>query len=91
MKESQCEPVAIQAYELRKKVADLLRDVVGFETVAETHRHELRVEELEWLHRVAENMNHRLKPSLDNLDQVRWTLDKEKGGNCGGQLEEDST
>lgn len=37
-------------------------------------------DELKWLDRVHTNMLRRILPTLDNLDQVRWTLDQERGG-----------
>jgi len=37
-------------------------------------------DELAWLDRVHTNMVRRILPILDNLDQVRWTLDKKQGG-----------
>jgi hypothetical protein len=37
-------------------------------------------DELAWLDRIHTNIMRRILPSLDNLDQVRWTLDKERGG-----------
>ena len=37
-------------------------------------------DELAWLDRVHTNALRRILPILDNLDQVRWTLDKKQGG-----------
>lgn len=47
--------------------------------------------ELGWLDRVHTNVLRFIPPAIDNLDQVRWTLDKEKGGDDHGRLKEDGS
>lgn len=86
--------MACRARRLQKKLEalkdeDLTEwlDVLGDVDVGEHYTDD----ELGWLDRVHTNILRFIPPALDNLDQVRWTLDKEKGGERGGGLEENSS
>lgn len=86
--------MARKARRLQKKLEALKEgdlqewlDALGDVDVGEHYTND----ELGWLDRVHTNLLRWLLPSLDNLDQVRWTLDKEKGGEHGSGLEENSS
>lgn len=86
--------MAVKARVLQEKLEALMDDdLTGWLDHIETLRDEGRMseDELGWLDRVHTNILRFIPPALDNLDQVRWTLDKEKGGERGGRLEEDSS
>ena len=76
----QVREIAEKAFYLRTLITVMLRDLVEFETLIEKHSDKLGEVQMEWLHRTADNLRSRIRPSIDNFDQVRAVLDKEKMG-----------
>jgi hypothetical protein len=69
------------AFKLRSKLSAIKdEDLVQFLVYIEKLDDPISLEELAWLDRVHTKLLHRIVPCLDNLDQVRWTLDSERGG-----------
>lgn len=71
--------MAGMAFGLKEKLESVLQeDMPNLYTAL--HRSNLSQSEIDWIYRVGANLERWVLPSLDNLDQVRWTFDKEKGG-----------
>ena len=70
--------LAQQAFYLRTHVQVIGDELDKFKKMFEDS--EAPPEIKEWLHRVHSNLSRYFRPSMDNLDQVRFVLDKEKQG-----------